>query len=80
MAEIVTISPNPVLNVLEIFSEFPLAGMEYKIFDVLGNLQQSGLLNGQRIEVGDLHKGLYVVQVFPKTLIHMCFVAKFIRF
>ncbi len=55
------IYPNPVDEVLMINSAITLNGAEYFVFSSLGEIMQSGILNGNAITVSSLTPGVYFI-------------------
>ena len=56
-----TIYPNPVSEELYIVHGYN--EVDYKLFSVDGKLVQNGILNGLKINVSNLQKGLYILQL-----------------
>lgn len=65
---IVTIFPNPSSNYVQVNSN--LLFSEYKIYDLLGNIQSKGKIidENQKIYVDMLNKGIYVLVLYNKKM------------
>jgi hypothetical protein len=57
----VMIYPNPVSDILKIYSDSP--SVSYQIIGLLGNVLQQGIPSNSTIDVSDLKVGVYVVKI-----------------
>lgn len=55
------VSPNPVQGVIYIDNN---ANTEYKIFDIVGTLVTEGITNSGEVDISNLEKGTYIVNLF----------------
>lgn len=56
----ISIYPNPAFDVLNISVK---DGTEFEIFNAAGQLVSKGKISGQKVQVSDLLKGVYFIQV-----------------
>jgi uncharacterized delta-60 repeat protein len=59
-SNIINIYPNPVKETINILN---ISTMDFKIYDLLGKLVLQGISNDNQINVSDLEKGIYILQL-----------------
>ncbi|MCB0456506.1 MAG: DUF1028 domain-containing protein [Flavobacteriaceae bacterium] len=77
LASKITLSPNPVSNLLHISSEASVSILKYQIMDVNGKVIASNVYASQKIDVSGLSQGLYFLKLYTQQgTVSMKFIKK----
>ena len=71
-----TVFPNPATNELNIDAELSFINNQLKIYSISGRLENNYLIKGKKINISNLSKGVYFIEINDGTKLYY---SKFVK-